>query len=356
MARSIARGTLSMAACRVCSFVFNAAVEPEKLAYSAAYDNTQAHSVYFDRYMDELAARVLHHGSPTGGTIVEVGCGKGEFLRKILAAGPATLCAVGFDPSYVGPDTDCEGRLSFQRTYYDDGAAAMRADIVICRHVIEHVPEPGALLGAIRAALKASPDAVVFFETPCIAWILRNAVIWDLFYEHCSLFSAASLRFALESSGFDVENVEHTFGGQYLWLTGRAGGRRGIKPPGGDEIARLARGYGDKCNAVQKLWGIRLNHLKERGGTAVWGAGAKGVTFVNLADPDATLIDCVVDINPNKQGCFVPGTGHSIISPGDLEQSDVRSAILLNPNYRAEVAALLETSPANIDLVDWSES
>jgi SAM-dependent methyltransferase len=355
-ARSIARGTLSMAVCSTCGFIFNRAVEPEKLAYGAAYDNTQAHSAYFDGYMDDLAARVLARMPADGATVVEVGCGKGQFLRKILAAGPETLRAVGFDPSYVGPDTDCNGRLSFRRAYYDDGAAALKADIVICRHVIEHVPAPLELLASVRAALQGSPSAIVFFETPCVAWILRNAVVWDLFYEHCSLFSSESLAFAFARGGFSVDSVEHTFGGQYLWLTGGLTGSVSAHATGGAEMLSLARSYADACAALGNAWTEKLAVLKQRGPIALWGGGAKGVTFANLIDPDATVIDCVVDMNPNKQGCFIPGTGHAIVSPEDLVHSNVQTAVLLNPNYRAEVAAFLAAADVNIDLIDWSDS
>ena len=92
-------------------------------------------------------------------------------------------------PPIVGPDIDCEGRAFFARRYYGPECADIRADVVISRHVIEHVPDPVALLKTVRLALVGSPHARVYFETPDVTWILKNRVIWDLFYEHCSLFT-----------------------------------------------------------------------------------------------------------------------------------------------------------------------
>ena len=108
-----------------------------------------------------------------------------------MAPGAANT-GVGFDPAYRGPDVDCSGRARFERRFYGPECADTAADVVVCRHVIEHVPRPVELLRTVRQALAASPHARVYLETPDAAWILRNQVLCDLFYEHCSLFTAPS--------------------------------------------------------------------------------------------------------------------------------------------------------------------
>ena len=45
-------------------------------------------------------------------------------------------------------------------------------EAVTLSHVIEHVPEPVALLRGIRRSLAGTPRARLFFETPCVEWIL----------------------------------------------------------------------------------------------------------------------------------------------------------------------------------------
>jgi len=88
-----------------------------------------------------------------------------------------------------------------------------------------------------------------------------------------------------------------------------------------------------------------------RGKVAVWGAGAKGVTFVNLFDPDGGLLDSVIDLNPRKQGHYVPGTGHPIVDHKEAGARGVRTAILMNPNYRAENIGLLAQAGLDMELV-----
>jgi 2-polyprenyl-3-methyl-5-hydroxy-6-metoxy-1,4-benzoquinol methylase len=354
-ARSVIRGELDLVACEDCGFIFNRAFDLARLAYGEDYDNSQSCSVYFDTYLDGLVKDLVERQGVHDKVIVEVGCGKGQFLRKLASFPGANNKGFGFDPSYVGPDVDLDGRLAFRRCYYDDTCTDVAADIVVCRHVIEHVPEPMTLLRSVRAALGPSPKARVFFETPCVEWILRKRVVWDFFYEHCSLFTADSLSRAFQRASFSVERVEHIFGGQYLWLEARASE---VALPAMDslpETAALAQAYAADEQSLRQKWLEQLRQLKARGKVALWGAGAKGATFANLVDPDCMLIDCVVDLNPNKQGCFIPGTGHPIVAPAELPQRGVRSAVLMNPNYYEENRRLLAEAGIELDLMDWSE-
>lgn len=353
-ARTVTRGELDLVVCADCGFVFNRAFDLSRLAYGEDYDNTQSCSAYFDAYLDGLVQDMVERQGVKNCTIVEVGCGKGHFLRKLVNFPGSGNKGFGFDPSYVGPATDPDGKLQFRRCYYDESCTDVAADVVVCRHVIEHVPEPLQLLRSVRAALERSPRARVFFETPCVEWILRNRVVWDFFYEHCSLFTAGSLGLAFRRSGFSIERVEHIFGSQYLWLEARVASAD-TSSSSATGIVALALAYGsDEANLRQK-WLERLCVLAGRGRVALWGAGAKGATFANLIDPDCALLDCVVDLNPNKQGRYIPGTGHPIVAPADLPQRGVRSAVLMNPNYREENLQLLANASIKLDLIDWSE-
>lgn len=354
-ARAVTRGELELAVCAGCGFVFNRSFDAAKLAYGEDYDNTQSHSGYFDAYLDALVTTLVEERGLKNATIVEAGCGKGAFLRKLVAYPGSGNRGVGYDPSYAGPDSDLDGRLAFRRRYYDESCAEVQADFVVCRHVIEHVPDPLALLRAVRSALRRSPRARVFFETPCVDWILRNRVVFDFFYEHCSLFSAGSLEFAFEREGFRVDRVDHAFGGQYLWLEGGVApeGRAAPRPAQPETVA-LARQYESDEAKQRGAWAGALAELLKRGRVALWGAGAKGATMANLVDPDCRLIECVVDINPQKQGRYVPGTGHAIVGPEELAARQVRSVVLMNPNYRPEVERQLAAVAPDIEVNVWS--
>jgi 2-polyprenyl-3-methyl-5-hydroxy-6-metoxy-1,4-benzoquinol methylase len=351
-ARGVVRGDLRLACCTVCGFVFNESFDGSRLQYGERYDNSQGHSAAFNEYTQGLVRHLVQERGVVNARIVEVGCGQGSFLRALVAADPGNS-GYGFDPSYQGSESDDEGRVSFQNRFYDRDCAEIEADVVVCRHVIEHVPDPLVLLGSVRAALGRSARARVFFETPCLEWILRNRVVWDLFYEHCSYFTAGSLAESFGRAGFHVDRVTHVFSGQYLWLEASIGDadvrpdpRRGVP------VLELARSYGEHEARVWDAWKARIGRLLEHGPVAVWGAGAKGVTFANLVDPTGEILNCVVDLNPRKQGRFLPGTGHPIVGFRDLDARQIRHAVLMNPNYREENLQLIRGAGLDVSLVD----
>jgi hypothetical protein len=195
----------------------------------------------------------------------------------------------------------------------------------------------------------------VFFETPCVEWILRNRVPWDFFYEHCSLFTRGSLSLALERAGFTVSGVRHVFGGQYLWAEAvsvhapvpPASGRR-VAP----EVTALARLFASDEADRRARWSELLAELRSRGPVFAWGAGAKGVTFCNLADVDGTRLAGVVDVNPAKQGKFLPGSGHGIISPESAVAAGATAFLVFNPNYVDEVRAAVARLGSRAEVID----
>jgi SAM-dependent methyltransferase len=351
-ALDIPRGDLTMVACHACGFVFNRSFDAGQLLYGARYDSTQLGSGVFQHHVQRLVRRLVFERGVRNAQIVEVGCGKGDFIRALVIDESSNNRGIGFDPSYAGPDQELGGRLRFERRFYDATSADIPADVVVSRHVIEHVPEPLALLGAIFAALAHRPGARLFLETPCVAWILENDVVWDLFYEHCSLFTAGSLTTACERAGFTVDSVDHVFGGQYLWLeaTNRRPDRISRDP---GRIPQQAGRFATMQAQQLGRWQSTVRELAGAGRLALWGAAAKGVTFANLVDPDRVWFECLVDINPAKQGGYVPGTGHQILAPAGLVDRRISAVVLLNPNYKDEVMATLREQHLSIDVLDF---
>lgn len=345
-----ARGDLHLTCCEACGFVFNTAFDPAKLSYGDDYKGDQTFSPAFSAYVDDLVRHLVDDLGVRDCTILEIGSGSGYFLRRLVEHPGANLRGIGFDPAYEGPDEDLGGKLRFERRLYGRERAEVTAEVILCRHVIDHSPRPDELVRHVENELHAAPTSRIFFETPNVDWILGNDVIWDFYYEHCSLFSAASLTTLFEAHGVRVDAVERVFGGQYLWLEARRGeAPHQVRSPG--ETRRLAARFATRERSELAAWSARVRELRRRGPLAIWGAGAKGATFANLVDPEGALFDCLIDRNPEKQGTFVAGTGHPIVAPDALRERAITTAIVMNANYLDEIRRFVDEAGLGVELV-----
>jgi hypothetical protein len=339
-AREAPVGAIEMTSCRSCGFVWNAAFEPARLVYDPLYENDQANSAGFREHLAARATRILailQRGEPSH--LVEVGCGQGDFLKYLTnVGGPWIRSAAGFDPAWRGASEIGPSNIRISRTYFDRESALLldhRPDVVLSRHTIEHVSEPVAFLTTLREACGDGRAVTLFLETPCVKWIIDNLQFQDFFYEHCSLFTADSLNLAMRRAGFRPTRIDRVFGGQYLWAEADprspALALSATLPLTVDEW-EMAR-----VDFIER-WRKTIEQQIEVGPVYVWGVGAKGVTFALLVDPDGTRLSGAVDINPKKQGLFIPITGLKILAPDQLPLRPL-TLVVMNPNYAAEIEA-----------------
>lgn len=336
-ASSVLRRPLELLQCQHCGLVFNALLEIDAVPYDERYENRQSGSAVFREMMLEAASGLAQDYHLENGHIMEVGCGKGEFLKMVCEAANAT--GVGFD-------TTCEegaletGPVKFYRRYATAADAATRVDAVVCRHVIEHVPQVSEFLELLHSISDAGDAKVVYLETPVWEWIVEKKAFWDVFYEHCNYFPAQTLRYLSEKAGFEVIRQKLIFGGQYQVLEMRPR-RLGVV-----ETAVAAIGPSQSLERFSHDIEVSRNHVKLRiletalpGAWALWGAGAKGVSLVN------TLLDLkpafVVDMNPAKQGTYIPGTTVRVVGADDPRLQEITSLLVANSNYVDEIRRTL---------------
>ena len=338
------RGDIRLSFCRACGMIYNAAFDPSLLAYSAEYENSLHYSSRFQEYAERLASRLVERYALRGKNIVEIGCGAGEFLALLCGKGGSR--GIGFDPSYPGGrDTEESGRLTFIRDVYSEAYAGYVTDLLCCRHVLEHIAEPREFLLQVRRALGKSSHAIVYCEVPDALYMLRDLSIGDIIYEHCSYFCGPALARLFEEIGFTVLDVYTAFGAQYLALEASPAPRApkpGMKAQADlTELSDLVMAFGERYRRKMHMWRRTLRELaatKDR--IVMWGAGAKGVTFLNTGGGEAR-IDYVVDINPRKQGTYIAGSGQQIVSPEFLRDYRPDAVLVMNPLYEEEIRATI---------------
>ena len=344
---------ISLVFCRECGLIHNAAFDPALTEYSPAYENSLHFSPRFQQYAMELAKRLIERHNLNGKNVVEIGCGQGDFLA-LLAEYGACRC-VGFDPSFDEANAEYDENVTIRREYYGVGRdaeqhAAMPADLICCRHVLEHIPNPLAFLQGVRRAADGASagdrsEMMVFFEVPNAIFTLRDLAVWDVIYEHCSYFTPVSLGELFERAGFEPLTISEEYEGQFIVIEARI--RKGEPEPDDEvkflpDVATLCANFSSAYRSKADYWADRLETLRaENSHTALWGAGSKGVTFLNALHVTHDTVAAVVDINPRKTGRFIPGTGQEVISPEFLPLDPPDTVIVMNPVYEEEIRSML---------------
>ena len=332
-------GSIVLGFCHNCGFIQNLEFDPDAIDYSQSTEESQAFSPEFQRFASGLAAELVERHDLEGGSILEVGCGKGDFLQLLAERGIAE--GIGIDPGYL-PNREVDGTtLRFIKDWYGPDDVELTGDLVLTRHLLEHIPNVSEFTGWLFVSTQASPGAGMFTEVPDVRRVLGEGAFWDVYYEHCSYFTLGSLGRMLRRAGLRLDRLEMGFGGQYLLADG-APGEMNDPHPAEESVDELAEEVADFATAAQRLvddWRARIEAALEHDGhVAVWGGGSKAVAFLAAVGVAPGAIT-VVDINPHKKGKFLPGTAIEVELPHVLVDRNPHLVIPMNPIYESEIRA-----------------
>jgi hypothetical protein len=361
-ALTIPCGAIHLVRCEQCGHVANRAFEEERTFYSGSYEDSQAFSPTFVRYGTWLADRWVAAHRLVGGTVLEIGAGRGDFSRMLVGAGVGHVVAM--DPTIV-PDRagdDLGGCIRWDARRFDAVTATEALDgvqAIVLRHVLEHVRNPRQLLDTLWVALRGRPDVPVLVEIPDAARVMREAAFWDVYYEHCAYFVPATARLLFEACGFDVAAVEHAFEGQYLLVTAFASDRRQPVPAPAlgasdmAEVVALADRYARTVDDTVDYWrGVMRERVDQD--VVLWGSGSKPTALVSALGDDAGPISRVVDVNPHKHGQYMLGSGLPIVPPTELTVHRPDLVVVMNPIYLDEITRDLATLAPGCDVMTMS--
>jgi SAM-dependent methyltransferase len=344
-ARTFPRRDLELAFCEECGFVFNHVFDEDAMGYSTNFEESQHFSDTFTSFARGLAKEISEKCNLAGKRVLEVGCGKGEFLSELCRIGSAS--GIGIDPGYrADQGRGVSGDVRFIIDHYGPKYQDMCADLILCRHTLEHIAEVRKFVGLIRQSIGPQHNVEVVFETPDALRILREAAFWDIYYEHCSYFSPGTHARLFRQLGFDVTELSLVYDKQYIVQYARpvacATAPRLRTEHDLPIMQRLAESLPLRVHHMKEAWRGWIGRAARRGQRIVlWGGSSKSVSFITtLGLKDE--IAAVVDINPHKQGMFMPGSGHAVIAPSELRTVRPALVIAMNPIYVAEIRAELD--------------
>lgn len=335
------RGDIKLGFCQKCTHIFNTAFNPALMKYVSDYENSLNFSPRFQQYARSLASRLIERYHLYDKDVIEIGCGKGDFLRLLCNLGRNR--GIGFDPSYENErsGTGSQQNVTFIQDFYSERYSSYKADLVCCRHVLEHIQFPADLLGDLSRIVADKPEVIIFFEVPNSLFIFRDLSIWDIIYEHCGYFSPGSLEYLFTACRLKVSVITETFENQFLCVESLPSNDLAVFRSDHTDNARGTTHYismfSESYRKKVERWLCEFDtHNNSGKRTVVWGGGSKGATFLNILKLDQ--VEYVVDVNLRKQGKYIPGTGQKVVSPEFLKDYQPEIVIVMNPIYLNEIA------------------
>ncbi len=348
-------GQLQLGFCPKCGFVTNTVFDPGTNRYSAQYEETQGFSACFNAFAKSLAQKLVDKYDIHNKTILEIGCGKGEFLALMCQLGNNK--GIGIDPAYV-PERNpaCAGAdIRFIQDLYSQKYSDLEADVICCRHTLEHIGPTADFMQTLCRTVGDRKETLLIFELPDVMRVLAEGAFWDIYYEHCTYFTAGSLARLFRASGFEIDDLYLDYDDQYIILTAYpADGPTLPVLDREDDLASLTEAFeqfSPKCSDRIAYWRNTVSRLAdERRKVVIWGSGSKGVAFLTTLKLTG-LIEYIVDINPYRHGKYMPGTGHEIVSPEFLTGYRPDTIIVMNPVYCDEIQSDLDRLNVKADLL-----
>ncbi|MEM7330607.1 MAG: class I SAM-dependent methyltransferase [Chloroflexota bacterium] len=332
-------GSIRLGVCHYCGFIYNIDFDLSLTEYSAKYEATQGYSPTFNKFHKKLAQDLIDKFELHQKEIIEIGCDKGDFITMLCEMGNNK--GTGFDPAYVPGrhPSEIADQLTFIADFYGEKFASHTADFICCKMTLEHIPDTGDFVQTVRNSV-GDKASIIFFQIPNANYVLDDLAFWDVYYEHCSYFTAGSLSHLFEQSGFKSVSTWTDYDDQYLMIEALPRQQNGVipTPEGVEETVQKAAHFETAVHNLRQVWQVRINDFRKNGRKFVlWGGGSKGVAFLTTLGLTLDDIQYVVDINPIKSGTFMAATGQEIVGPDFLKTYQPDVIIIMNPIYTEEI-------------------
>jgi SAM-dependent methyltransferase len=315
-------------------------------AYFSAYSSSWLE--HSERYVELMIERF---GFDASSQVVELASNDGYLLQYFVQRGVPVL---GIEPAAnVAPAAQERGVRTLVEFFGVDTArqvaSDLKADLLLGNNVLAHVPDLNDFVGGMKILLK--PGGVITMEFPHLMRLIDENQFDTIYHEHFSYFSFLTVRRVFAAHGlklFDVEELP-THGGS-LRIYG-AHDDDAAKPESDrawelaerelgaayediDTYRAYARGVQDEKRSILSF----LIGLKREGRSiAGYGAPAKGNTMLNFCGVGTDFLDYTVDLNPHKQGHYLPGSHIPIYAPDHLRETTPDVVLILPWNLREEI-------------------
>jgi SAM-dependent methyltransferase len=338
----------------VCSQCFLVQLEqfetPDHIFSDYAYFSSYSSSwlEHSERYAEQMIDRF---GFGADSQVVELASNDGYLLQYFRDRGVPVL---GIEPAAnVAKVAEKNGIPTLVEFFGREVAAAQaakgQADLLLGNNVLAHVPDLNDFVGGMKILLK--PGGVITMEFPHLMRLIDDNQFDTIYHEHFSYFSFLTVSRVFAAHGmklFDVEELPTHGGSLRIYgaheddeakpQTDRARELAERERRAGYEDIEIYRAYSHGVQEEKRSILSFLIDLKRQGRSiAGYGAPAKGNTMLNFCGVGADFLDYTVDLNPHKQGHFLPGSHIPIYAPDHLRETRPDVVLILPWNLRDEI-------------------
>lgn len=224
-----------------------------------------------------------------------------------------------------------------------------QADLLIGNNVLAHVPDVNDFVAGIKVILK--PHGILTIEFPHLLQLMQQNQYDTIYHEHFSYFSFLTVEkiFAAHNMTlFDVEELSTHGGSLRIYgkhedaelpiISERVKQLKKKETAAGLDTLGTYITFGEKVKENKRKLLSFLIAAKAEGKTIVgYGAPAKGNTLLNYCGVNTDFIDYTVDLNPHKQGLFLPGTRIPIHHPDKIRETQPDYVLILPWNLKEEI-------------------
>jgi hypothetical protein len=318
-------------------------------AYFSSYSDTWLRHI--QAYSDAVVQRF---GINASTAVIEIASNDGYLLQYFQRRGIPVL---GVEPAEnVAEVARAKGIPTISRFFGTETArdlvnSGKRADLLIANNVLPHVPDLNDFIGGLKLLLDSR--GILTMEFGYLVRLMTENEFDTIYHEHFSYFSFRSVQTALGRHGlivFDVEELPTHGGALRLYVAHREDPSK----PGSSRVDQLSgrerelgvdrlkfyEHFPEQVRETKRnLLEFLISAKRQNKSIVGYGAPAKGVTLLNYCGISTDFLDYTVDINPAKQGHFLPGVGIPIYSPDKLNETKPDYVLILPWNLREEVVS-----------------
>jgi hypothetical protein len=341
---------LRMFVCRACLLAQAEDFEtPETIFSDYAYFSSYSTSwlAHCERYTRDVIER---YGLGPQHRVVEIASNDGYLLQFFAER---QIPVLGIEPAANVAEVAIGKGIPTRVEFFDSRlaselAAESKADLLIGNNVLAHVPDLNDFVAGMKLILAERGQLTM--EFPHILNLLREVQFDTIYHEHFSYFSLLALRRIFGGQGlriFDVDRIPTHGGSLRIHVchaddpretTERVAGlldderRHGL-----DDIATY-RSFGHAVVEEKRRILRLLVELREEGRSIVgYGAPAKGNVLLNYCGIRTDILDYTTDLNPEKQGLYLPGVRIPIRHPDEIRETQPDYVMILPWNLREEI-------------------